>query len=101
LPAWLRFDPRTGRFSYRLPADWRGELVVRVLARDAKGNEVSTLFRLQVGERAKASGDRPVNAGLQEQLRDAARQRQMTDWARAENAAWSAQVASLAPVLAH
>ena len=78
LPAWIRFDPRTGSFSYRLPADWRGELAIKVKARDGRGNEVSTVFRIHGGERARAAAELPAGrSGLQEQLREAARQRQV------------------------
>jgi hypothetical protein len=77
LPGWLVFDAKTGTFTYQVPPGWRGELVVRITARDGKGGEASTLFRLNVGERAKASADAgtPGRTGLQEQLREAARQR--------------------------
>ena len=80
LPAWLALDKQTGAFTYQVPAAWRGELVIRLTARDAAGREASTMFRLSVGERAipRASDDgrQPGGRmGLHEQLRDAARQR--------------------------
>jgi hypothetical protein len=70
LPAWVRFDPRTGKFIFKVPADFRGELKIKVTARDAKGNEASSLFRFTIGDRRGAQeGPLP----LREQLRLAAR----------------------------
>jgi VCBS repeat-containing protein len=64
LPGWLRFDPLTGAFVGTPPADARGELVIKVTARDADGNEAVTTFRLQLNSKPV-----PGRAGLSEQLR--------------------------------
>ncbi|MFT5533389.1 MAG: hypothetical protein ACI802_001622 [Candidatus Paceibacteria bacterium] len=64
LPGWLRFDPLTGAFVGTPPAGARGELVIRVTARDANGNEAVTTFRLQLNSKPV-----PGRAGLSEQLR--------------------------------
>jgi hypothetical protein len=66
LPGWLRFDPQTGAFEGTPPADARGELVIKVTARDANGNEAVTTFRLQLNSKPV-----PGRAGLSEQLRQA------------------------------
>jgi hypothetical protein len=41
LPAWLSFDPGTGRFTGRAP-DGVQEVEVRVVARDTSGGEAAT-----------------------------------------------------------
>ncbi|MDY7575083.1 Ig-like domain-containing protein [Actimicrobium sp. CCI2.3] len=64
LPTWLRFDPQTGQFNGTPPADARGELVIKITARDANGNEAVTTFRLQLDSKPA-----PGRAGLSEQLR--------------------------------
>ncbi|SDK69957.1 VCBS domain-containing protein [Pseudomonas indica] len=70
LPAWVRFDPRSGKFELVAPAGYRGELNIKVVARDSQGREASALFRFNVGDhRAAAAGSR---GGLSDQLRQAA-----------------------------
>ena len=68
LPGWVRFDAESGRFDIETPRGVRGELAIKLSARDTQGREVSTLFRLSVGERQGNNGGR---AGLGEQLRQA------------------------------
>jgi hypothetical protein len=70
LPAWITFDPRSGTFTAKPPADFSGELVIEVTARDEQGNEVKTQFRLRVGDAQLVPAGR--NA-LSEQLRLEAR----------------------------
>jgi hypothetical protein len=66
LPAWIRFDARTGSFSLNPPPDFTGEMEVKVIARDNEGREAATVFRLFVGEdKAKL----PARSSLSEQLR--------------------------------
>ncbi|WP_420904253.1 Calx-beta domain-containing protein [Candidatus Magnetaquiglobus chichijimensis] len=50
LPGWLRFDPKTGKFSGSPPADAKGEVVIRVMARDNNGREAVTVFRIKMGK---------------------------------------------------
>lgn len=72
LPGWVRFDARAGTFTVAPPPDLEYELVIRVVARDNQGREVTTLFTIRVGKgapRAMLEG-RP---GLSEQLRLAGR----------------------------
>jgi AAA family ATP:ADP antiporter len=47
LPAWLRFDPRTRRFSGQPPAAFAEELTITVVASDVDGLEVASSFRLR------------------------------------------------------
>lgn len=49
LPGWLKFDPRTGRFEGTPPPGVRGEVVVRVVARDQNGREATQTFKIKVG----------------------------------------------------
>jgi hypothetical protein len=66
LPRWVRFDARAGKFSFDPPADFRGELRIKLIARDAQGREATTLFRFHVGDNAQ-----PGRMGLSAQLREA------------------------------
>ncbi|MCI0915925.1 VCBS domain-containing protein [Pseudomonas stutzeri] len=69
LPGWVRFDAQSGKFEIEAPAGYRGDLVVKVVARDSQGREATLLFRFTVGDR-KAT-ERGGRAGLSEQLRQA------------------------------
>ncbi|MBV0881847.1 VCBS domain-containing protein [Noviherbaspirillum sp. L7-7A] len=66
LPAWIRFDARTGSFSLNPPPDFSGEMEVKVIARDSEGREAATVFRLFIGE---DKGKLPARSSLSEQLR--------------------------------
>lgn len=70
LPSWVWFNPQTGKFEVMAPAKFRGDVTVKLLARDSQGREASTLFRISVGEKNHANTGR---AGLSEQLRMAAK----------------------------
>lgn len=54
LPAWLRFNPATGTFSGSPPPGQAALLEIEVVARDANGNEVRTVFQIQTGTPAAA-----------------------------------------------
>ncbi len=72
LPGWIQFDANSGTFQFQAPADFVGELHLKVIARDSKGNEVSTVFRFNVGQ--KRENGKPVGrASLSEQLRTTSR----------------------------
>ncbi|MCQ4296031.1 VCBS domain-containing protein [Pseudomonas stutzeri] len=73
LPGWVRFDPQSGKFELSAPANYRGEITIKIVARDSQGREASSLFRFNVGDR-KAS-DASGRATLSDQLRQAAAQR--------------------------
>ena len=49
LPGWLQFDPRMGIFRGTPPADFSGDVEIRVVARDQNGNQVEITFRIRVG----------------------------------------------------
>ena len=72
LPGWVRFDPQSGKFELVAPSGYRGELTIKVVARDSQGREASALFRFSVGERRASEAGR---AGLSDLLRKAAAQR--------------------------
>ncbi|HJV85365.1 MAG TPA: Ig-like domain-containing protein [Noviherbaspirillum sp.] len=48
LPEWLDFDPVSGRFSGRPPANEHVDLAVKVIARDNDGREASSTFHVRV-----------------------------------------------------
>ncbi len=49
LPRWVRFDALHRRFRVQPPADERGSLEVKVVARDYHGLEAAALFRIYFG----------------------------------------------------
>ena len=58
LPTWLTFNAATGSFSGTAPAGEKGDLHIKVDARDSKGNEASTTFTVKNGH--PSDGDTPV-----------------------------------------
>ncbi|UTY57616.1 Ig-like domain-containing protein [Massilia sp. erpn] len=75
IPDWVSFDARSGKFTVRAPAGVAGELQIKVTARDAQGNEATTLLKIRVGgpQQAADAAPRSGRAGLSEQLRAAGR----------------------------
>jgi hypothetical protein len=49
LPAWMKFDAQTGRVVGKAPPGFRGDLAVRVIARDERGNQATQLLTIAVG----------------------------------------------------
>lgn len=86
LPAWVSFDPRTGSFKVAPPPGHVGDLEIEVSARDDKGNEVKTKFKLTIGARATPAG----RVGLSDQLRHASGRDHV--WRDAVRAAPAAEV---------
>ena len=77
LPPWMHLDSRTGVFELVPPPQPLIELAIRLTARDAQGREAVTVFRIQVGEGARALNDGAAPTGrtsLSDQLREATRQ---------------------------
>ena len=70
LPEWVQFDPRSGTFQISAPAGFKGVLQIKVIARDTEGREVSTMFRMHVGQERDLKPQ--SRHGLSEQLRLAA-----------------------------
>jgi len=60
LPAWLKFNPRTGTFEGTPPPGFKGSIAVKVVARDGEGREAATLFKIDVGQPAQG---RQASAG--------------------------------------
>jgi hypothetical protein len=83
LPNWLRFDSRNGKFIIDAPKDVRGEIAIKVVARDGKGHEVTTVFHIRIGDKGTAQprqqSEDGGRAGLSEQIHQAARQRGHTE----------------------
>ncbi|MDP2679792.1 MAG: putative Ig domain-containing protein, partial [Rhodoferax sp.] len=75
LPSWVRFDPVRGVFFGTAPAGLKADIEVKLVARDSLGNEVTSTFKLKVGQDSKdgkantAQADRqPGKASLSVQL---------------------------------
>jgi large repetitive protein len=71
LPNWVLFDAQSGKFNISPPEGFKGELKIKLIARDTQGREASTLFRFHVGEKRPTGLGR---SGFTEQLRHAAQQ---------------------------
>jgi VCBS repeat-containing protein len=69
LPSWLNFDDKTGQFKGVPPKDYRGELVVKVIAYDDSGREVETLVKIQVTASEKSSVSAKGKLGLSSQFK--------------------------------
>ena len=60
LPDWIDFDPTSGTFSGRPPADASGTIEIKVTARDDQGREVTSSFQLTVNPAAAELGQKPA-----------------------------------------
>lgn len=72
LPAWVRFDARSGTFRIDPPPNFDDELQIKVTARDSEGREAVSLFKFHIGEgkiKARVSG----RSSLSEQILVAAK----------------------------
>lgn len=75
LPAWLSFNPQTGRFEGTPPPGVRGELAIRLVARDAQGHQAVSVFKVRLGTPARGAQSAQPDAGrpgLSDQIRMAA-----------------------------
>ena len=80
LPAWVQFDPLTGKLIVDADKAPPGEVVVKVIARDSQNREAVTTFKLLVGSQ-RAELERKVAEGkttLSAQLQLASRAQQQT-----------------------
>ena len=50
LPGWLHFDPEKGRFEGTPPPGVHGEVRVKIVARNASGNEAVQTFKIRIGD---------------------------------------------------
>ncbi len=73
LPGWIRFDASSGTFQVDAPAGYTGELRLMIRARDSKGNEVSSIFRFNVGKKREAERQPASRPSLSEQLKQTGR----------------------------
>lgn len=48
LPTWLIFNPSNGEFSGEAPADFEGELQIKIIARDQEGRQAETMLDLNI-----------------------------------------------------
>ncbi|GAB3415478.1 hypothetical protein GCM10027318_32030 [Massilia agilis] len=74
LPTWVQFNGQTGQFTGDAPPGMRGELRIKIIARDMDGREAVALFRVNVGQGRVAGQveNAPVGKpGLSQQLRAA------------------------------
>jgi len=55
LPKWLIFDPEKGEFRGIPPEGFSGTLIIRVVARDANGDQVETMVTIEVISNAQTS----------------------------------------------
>ncbi|MGM8062156.1 Ig-like domain-containing protein, partial [Vogesella indigofera] len=80
LPAWVQFDPLTGKLVVDADKAPPGEMVVKVVARDTQNREAITTFKLVVGDK-RAQLERKTVEGkvnLSAQLQQASRAQQQT-----------------------
>jgi hypothetical protein len=68
LPSWITLNRKTGVFTFDPPTGWKGELQIKLSARDTQGREAATLLRLEIGEK------RQSRASLSDKLREAVQQ---------------------------
>jgi hypothetical protein len=74
LPNWVSFDAAHGKFVVKAPPGVKGELTIKVIARDAQGHEAVSTFKIHVGAKrpGQASLDHSGRAGLTAQIHEAA-----------------------------
>jgi hypothetical protein len=93
LPAWLKFDPQTGRFSGTPPAGWDKSLSLEITFRDQHGHRGVSHIKLQTrqGQQAVTASDKVAIAGkpaLHEQFRQHGKlsfDEEVAEWLQQEN----------------
>jgi hypothetical protein len=65
LPSWLIFDRLDGTFSGVAPRGFTGELRIKVIARDSRGQQAEAVFRFYIGKPASPN----AKLGLSAQMR--------------------------------
>ncbi len=63
LPEWLKFDPKQGKFTGKVPPGASGVLHLQLVARDARGNEVINNLDVKLGEDAGPRAGLPAGFG--------------------------------------
>jgi hypothetical protein len=84
LPAWIRFDPATGRFELSAPDAPAGDVQVKLLVTSADGQKAVLQFNILAGEKRSAEKlALPGRQGLSEKLKLAASAKKMAFVGRA------------------
>lgn len=65
LPGWLSFNPQTGAFAGTPPPGLRGELQIRITARDNEGHQAVQTITIRIGEGQRQNTSQPNLDGLQ------------------------------------
>jgi VCBS repeat-containing protein len=66
LPAWIKFDPKTGKFTGEAPKNLSAPIDVRVIATDAKGDQAETKISIKsLGKRIGLKGKVPFSTQLE------------------------------------
>jgi hypothetical protein len=73
LPAWVRFDPQAGTFEVNPPANFKGKVELKVVARDDDGREATSIFRLFIGDETTDQSRPQSRNSLSEKIRLAAK----------------------------
>jgi hypothetical protein len=69
LPGWARFNPATGKLVMDPPPGFEGRLTLRLIARDNRGHEAVTTFKIVVGQRHAQDSRASLNTQLQDAIR--------------------------------
>ncbi|MBV5324049.1 MAG: hypothetical protein J0626_01605, partial [Rhodospirillaceae bacterium] len=69
LPQWLNFDSRSGTLAGQPPGDFKGTMVVKIIARDEKGQEATITIRIngQPERTGATEAAKPVKLGQHQQ----------------------------------
>jgi hypothetical protein len=73
LPAWVKFDPQAGTFDVTPPANFKGKVELKVIARDEDGREATSIFRLFIGDDTTAPVKPQSRNSLSDKIRLAAK----------------------------
>jgi len=73
LPKWVVFDPQAGTFEVKPPANFKGKIELKVMARDDDGREATSIFRMFVGEEPAPEQKPQSRSSLSEKIRLAAK----------------------------
>ena len=69
LPNWVQFDPASGTFQVNPPANFKGKLDIKVVARDDDGREAVAIFQMFIGEQSQAPAGPQSRESFSEKLR--------------------------------
>ncbi len=69
LPDWVQFDPSSGTFQVTPPANFKGKLDIKVVARDDDGREATAIFQMFIGEQSQAPTGPQSRDSFSEKLR--------------------------------